>query len=442
VLAATLVCSLGAAIAFGVVPGLLAARGTPQAALRQDTRGGRSRGMRRALRGFAVAQFAGALVLLTAAFLLLRSFTALLRTDPGFAPERALAFSTDLPAAAYPSRADVLAFEERLLASLAARPGLETLGGSSDLPFRPSERRVIRAEGSGALDGDAPPIVTQSWVLGDYFRAAGIPLRAGRLFDPRDREGAPGVMIVSQSMARQFWPGQDPLGRRVRWGGEGNPWLTVVGVVGDVKDGRLQEDANPHTYTPLAQEGAREIEGFLRRMHVVLRARGDAAALAGAVRAEVARLDRALAVADVRPLARDLRLASAPQRFQLTTVAAFAGLALLLAAVGVYGLLAHLVGAQTRDIGVRMALGARGGDVLRGVVAEGARLAVLGAAAGVVVSLATARLLRGLLFGVGPYDPLAFLAAPALLGAVALAACALPAWRAARVDPVVALRHE
>jgi predicted permease len=441
VLALTLLSSLLCALLFGIAPGLVAAAGPLNAALRQDARGGSSRGLRRALRGFAVAQFAGALVLLTGAGLLLRSFSALVRTDPGFQPRQALALSTYLPARGYPSRADILAFDQRLLEHLAVLPGVETLGASTDLPFAPSERRAITIEG-GPAGSTTPPVTTQSWVLGDYFRAAGIPLRAGRLFDPRDREDAPAVVIVSESLARRFWPEEDPLGKRLRWGGEENPWLTVVGIVGDVKDGRLQEEANPHTYTPLAQEGPREIEGFLRSINVVLRARAEPRSLMASVRAEVARLDPRLAVADLRLLTEDLRDAVAPQRFQLTVVGAFALLGLLLAAVGIYGILSHFVGQQTREIGVRMALGARAADVLRGVAGEGLRLAALGALLGLALSLAAARLLRGLLFGVGAYDPPAFVAAPLVLGLVALVACGIPAWRAVRVDPVVALRQD
>jgi putative ABC transport system permease protein len=248
--------------------------------------------------------------------------------------------------------------------------------------------------------------------------------------------------VVSEGLARRFWPGQDALGKRLRWGGEENPWLTVVGVVGEVKDGLRQEEANPPTYTPLRQEGPAEIEGFLRSVNVVLRAQGAPEPLMAAVRREVAALDAGLAVADLRVLTDDLRAAVAPQRFQLTIVAAFALLGLTLAAIGLYGILAHFVGEQTREIGLRMALGARAGDVLRGVLGEGARLAALGAVAGLALSLAATRLVRGMLFGVGAYDPLAFLAAPALLALVALAACGVPAWRAARVDPVVALRQE
>jgi predicted permease len=442
VLLVTLAVSLGSALVFGIAPGLVAARGSLGAALRQDARGGTSRGLKRALRGFAAAQFAGALVLLTAAALLLRSFAALVATDPGFQPRRAIALSTFFPERGYPKRSDILAVDQRLLERLATVAGVETLGASTDLPFASSERRALAVEGGVTGSATAPPVTTQSWVMGDYFRAAGIPLRAGRLIGPQDAEGTAPVVVVSESLARRFWPGQEAVGKRLRWLAPTAPWLTVVGVVGDVKDGRIDEEANPHTYTPLLQEGPREIEGFLRSIHVVLRARGEPRSLLAAARREVAAVDPSLAVANLRLLEQDVRAAVASQRFQLTLVAAFAVLGLLLAAVGVYGILVHFVGQQTREIGVRMALGARAGDVLRGVVAEGLRLAAVGVAVGLAASLAVARLLRGMLFGVGVYDPAAFLAAPALLGLVALVACGVPAWRAARVDPVVALRQE
>jgi len=441
VLAVTVVVSLTSALAFGMAPGLAAARGPLEAVLRHDARAGTPKRLKQALRGFAVMQFAGALVLLTAASLLLRSFVTLVATDPGFEPRGAVALSTYLPARAYAARADILAFHDRLLATLGPLPGVEAAGIASDLPFAANEKRALVVEGRQE-DKATPPMTTQSWVLGDYFRAAGISLRAGRTFEARDAENAPGVAIVSESLARRFWPGQDAIGKRFRWGGDTYPWLTVVGVVGDVKDGALGEEAGPHTYTPLRQEGAREIERFLRSMNVVVRASGAPRPLAEVVRRQLARVDPSLAVSDLRLLEQDVGRVVAPQRFQVTLLGAFALAAVLLAAVGVYGILAHFVGEQTREIGVRLALGARARDVLASVVADGLRLAALGAAVGLAVSLVVARFLRGLLFGIAAYDPAAFLAAPAVLGLVAVAACAVPAWRAARVDPVVALRQE
>jgi predicted permease len=441
VLAVTAAVTLASTVLFGIAPGLAAARAALDATLRQDARAGTSRRVKRALRGFAVAQFAGALVLLTVASLLLRSFVALIATDPGFQPRQAVALSAYVPARAYPTRVDMLAFHDRLLEGLARLPGVEAVGLASDLPFAATEKRALVIEGEGER-GAEQPMTTQSWVAGDYFHAAGIGLRRGRAFDAHDAEEAVPVAVVSESLARRFWPGQDALGKRFRWGAPEFPWLTVVGVVGDVKDGNLGEEASPHTYTPLRQERARHVERFLRSVNVVVRATGSPRPLATQVRQEVSRQDPSLAVADLRLLEQDLGRAVAPQRFQLTLVGAFAVLALILAAVGVYGILAHFVGEQTREIGVRMALGARAQDVLKSVMVDGLRLAALGALVGLGLSLAVARLVRGLLFGVAAYDPAAFLAAPALLGLVALAACSIPGWRAARVDPVVALRQD
>ena len=441
VLAVTFALSVGSALLFGLVPGFAAAQGHLQAVLRHDGRAGVGRGLRRALRGLAVAQFAFALVLLTAAFLLLRSFQALLGVDPGFQPRQAVALAAALPARGYADADRMIAFEERLLARLASLPGAVAAGLSTDLPLAPAERRALVVE-SGGGDRSLPPVATQSWILGDYFRAAGIPLVAGRSFEPQDKRGGALVVIVSQSLARGFWPGQDPIGKRLKWGAEKAPWLTVVGVAGDVKDGRLDEKANPHTYTPLLQERRDEVAADLRSVNVVVRAQAQPESLLAAIRREVAALDPALAVADLRLLDRDLRQAVAPQRFQATLVAAFAGVGLLLAALGVYGILVHLVGQRTREIGVRMAFGAGRGDLLRMVLGEGLVLALTGAVLGLVASLALVRLLRALLFGVGPYDPLAILAALLVLVAVAAAACGVPAWRAAHLDPVVALRQE
>ncbi len=441
VLAVTLAVSLGSTFLFGIAPGLAAAQVALDAALRQDARAGTSKRLKALLRGFAVAQFAGALVLLTSASLLLRSFVLLIATDPGFQPRGAVALSVYVPARAYPTRADMVAFHDLVREGLGRLPGVEAVGLANDLPLAATEKRAVVIETAGESKED-PPITTQSWVAGDYFRAAGIPLRAGRLLDERDTESAPPVAIVSEKLARRFWPGQDVIGKRFRWGSPEYPWLTVVGVVGDVKDGPPGEEAGPHTYTPLRQERARNVERFLRSMNVVVRTAGPPRPLETAVRRELARLDPSLAVSDLRLLEQDVGRAVAPQRFQLSLVGAFAVLGLLLAAVGVYGILAHFVGEQTREIGVRMALGARARDVLMAVAGDGLRLAALGAVLGLVLSLAVVRFLRGMLFGVAAYDPITFLAAPVLLGLVALIACSVPAWRAARVDPVVALRQE
>jgi predicted permease len=374
-----------------------------------------------------------------------RSLLRLLDTDPGFRPRSALAASIALPPAAYPKAGDVRALYARLLERLAAQPGVVAAGAATDLPLDANEYRMYRVETSGG-ETMAQTAVAQSWITGRYLEAVGVDVLKGRGLNAGDRAGSLPVVVVSESLARRMWPGQEAIGRRLRLGGGSAPWLTIVGVVRDVKDGPLQAAAQDHTYTTLEQaddaQVADTIVGQLRSLNVVIRAEGDPAALAGSLRRTLREIDPELALARVRALEDDVRAITAPQRASAYVLAGFGLAALVLAAVGIYGVLAYAVGQQTREIGVRMAMGARARDVLRMVGVSGLRLAALGMALGAMGALALTRLLASLLHGVSPTDPVTFAVVSVVLAGVAAVACYGPARRATRIDPLVALRDE
>ena len=446
VLLMTLLLSLGSAVLFGVAPGLQVSRREIQSELNE---GGRtvtaSRGLRAVQNTFVVSQFALALLLLVAAGLLVRSFLRLLATDPGFEPDRVLTFSVTLPPTAYARASDVRSFYRDLLERLATLPDVTAAGAASDLPLAGREVRAFRAEGS-PRDSSSAPVGSHSWVSGEYFDAFGIPLLRGRRFTEGDRRETAPVAIVSETLAQGLWPGQDPIGKRIRWTWDEAPWLTVVGVVGDVKDGPLQSEPRLHTYTPYAQEEDWVIEdavvGQLRSLNFVVHAEEDLAALLPSVREVVRELDPGLAVANVQPMAEILRESVGPQRFSALLVGQFALTALFLAAIGIYGVMAYGVTQRYHEIGIRLAVGSQTRDVLRLVSLQGLKLAGVGIGLGLLCAAVATRLMRSLLFGVEATDPATFVITPLVLAAVALAACYFPARRATRVDPLIVLRKQ
>jgi putative ABC transport system permease protein len=277
-----------------------------------------------------------------------------------------------------------------------------------------------------------------SIIYGDYLQTLGVPLLHGRYFTEQDGPKSTHVLIVSESLAKKYWPGQDALGKRLKWGPResNDPWLTIVGIVGDVKQGAIDAATVPHTYEPYAQLGSSI------SLRVAVRGEGDPANLAANLRAAVWGLDRQLALGSVRTMSEVINRSTASRRFNLALLGSFAALALVLAAIGIYGVLAFSVARRTHEIGVRMALGARRGDVVRLVLGQGLRVTGIGIAVGVVGAFGLTRFLHSLLYEVRPTDPPTFLAVLVLLGAVALAASYIPALRATRVDPMVALRYE
>ena len=446
VLAFTLGVSVLTAILFGLVPMFTSDRNV-SAALHDGS--GRTAGGTRGHRiqqALVTVTVSLAVVLLVGAGLLARSFAALTRVDPGFRPHQVLTMSVALPAQGYPGADRVAAFARAVHERARELPGTRAASVSSDVPLESGERRAFAPDvpaGSGA-----PTSVALTWTFGDYFRTLGIPLVRGRAFTPEEDTEVRPVVVVSESLARQFWPGQDPIGKRLKWGlaSSRTPWLTIVGVVGDVHDGPIGVEPTIHAYAPFSHL-VPELRDFTIAnatidLRVALLAAGDPATLAQPARRLVAAIDPSLPVTKMATMEQQVADTVAPQRFSMLVLAAFAGGALLLAAIGLYGVLAFAVAQRTREIGVRIALGASHGGVLRMVVRQGMTLVAVGLVVGLVLAFAVTRAMTSLLYRTEPFDPVTFAAVPLVLAAVALLACYLPARRASRVEPVVALRTE
>jgi predicted permease len=443
VLAFTLALTVLTGIAFGLIPALQMSRGDLQPALKDATRGataGRARGRTRAF--LVVAEIALALVLLVGAGLLLESFRRLLAVDPGFEPEGLLTAQVSLPVPNQPERGKYYSdemqrtFYRQVLAELSASPGVRAAGLSSNLPLSGgSNLGAFRIEGRPVPPGEPPPLAEFRAVSPGYFRLMEIPVLAGRELDEKDRSDAPFVAVVNRALARRFWPGEDPVGRRIRIGPDGAVELTIVGVVGDVRQLRLESEPEPELYFPYEQAPS----GTLT---LVVRADRSPENLAPTMRAAVRAVEREQPVYNVLTMRQLLGRAVAPRRISMLLLNAFAVLALGLAAVGIYGVMAYGVAQRRREIGVRMALGAHRADVLRLVVGQGMALALAGVGVGLVAAFGLTRVLASLLYGVSRTDPRVFFGLSALLVAVALVACWLPARRASGLDPLAALRTE
>ena len=430
----TLGVALLTGIGFGLVPAFQATRGQLHATLQQGARGATETAHRRRLRSaLVIGEVAIALTLLAGAGLLMRSFAGLLAVNPGFNPRDALIATVFLPRAQYSTPAQWASFAERTLAELNALPGVQAAAVATNLPFSDPATRPFRIEGRPAIAGGLP-VSNHYLVSPDYFRAMGIPLRRGRPFDARDGADAPRVAIISEAMARRFFPGEDPVGKRIELGRPNA--REIVGIAADVKSSRLDGDTGLQTYEPFAQNAVFDFT------YVVRGSRGLDPGLPAALRAVITREDPRQPTNGMRPLLELVGDSIARHRFAVTLFAAFSAAALLLAAVGLYGVVSYTVAQRTGEIGIRMALGAQAGDVLRLVFAQGGRLVALGVAVGVAGALLLTRFLESLLFGISARDPLTLSFTAAVLAGTAAVACLLPARRAARIDPMVALRAE
>ncbi len=447
VLAFAFAASLATSLIFGLAPAVPFARENRAEALREGARGATmGRRTSRLLGGLVAVQFALALVLAIGGGLLARSLVRLLATDPGFSPAQVLTLSATLPASSYPEARQVRTFYDQLVERLARLPGVEQVGGGTSLPMNTTENRMFSVERPAAGAGRASGSTTLVCVNGNYFPALGIRFVAGRAFTAAEMTpDAPPVVIVNQTLARLFFDAGRAVGERVKWGGARSdaPWMTIVGVVADVKQASLDSAVTPSIYRPFAQAGDEEIASFFRFMDVAVKARGiDPMSLVPAVRREVREMDASLPIANVRTMERVVTNTVRPQRFYTVLIAAFAGSALLLAAIGLFGVLATAVARRTPEIGVRVALGASPRSVFQLVLGSGLLYAALGLVAGVAAAAAATRVLSGFLFGISAFDPLTFAAGTLVLAAVAIAAGYLPARRATRIDPIVALRAE
>jgi predicted permease len=450
VLAFTGVIAVATSVLFALVPLATIDRGRPGLALQEE--GARSTPGQRRHRlqsGLVVLTVALASVLLVGAGLFIRSFSALMGIDAGFDPQRVLTASLTLPRAGYPNSASVRTFHHALFTRASSLPGVQKAALATDLPLENYERLVLSPEGAGAA-GERMPTTNLSWVDGPYFETLGIRLKSGRAFSDVETVQPRDVVVVNERLARTFWPGQDAVGKRLRWGIDApensHRWLTIVGVVADVVDGPLGAEPFVHAWEPFSQFPDAVLDDFPnafgRHVKLALRTDGEPRALASAVRAEVGRLDRQLAIESIATMVDRVGETLAPRRFSAMALGGFAAGSLLLAAVGLYGLLAFSVGERVREIAVRLALGAERPAILRMVVGQGLQLVLVGLAAGMAASYAVARTVSSFLYQTESHDLVTFAAVPAVLVLIALAACVLPAWRAARVDPAPILRTQ
>lgn len=428
-----------AGLVCGVVPALQSDRGDLHETLKTDARGSADRSGTRTRSALIVLETALGVIVLVGAGLLLRSFLELERVPLGFQPDRILTFRATLPASRYDTTARRTAFYRQVIEKLHALPGVQSVGGVSNLPLSMTSRSTgITIEGAPPPAPGQLRLVDFRTVSPDYFATMGIPLLQGRDVAWSDTPDAPPAIVISQTMARMFWPNQDALGKRIK-GGQANspaPWVTVVGIVGNIQHVDLINQPRPTMYLAPSQD---QRSGDSLREWTVKTA-GDPAAVATAARDAIWTVDPALPVTRVQTMQRLRSAATARERFNLMLVGLFAVLALVLTAVGLYGVTAYAVAQRTRELGIRLALGAQPRDVLRIVLGQGARLVAAGLAIGMVASLALTRLMTTLLFGIGSRDPITFAGVAALLAAVSLLACYIPARRAMSVDPVVALR--
>ncbi|MPZ18735.1 MAG: FtsX-like permease family protein [Luteitalea sp.] len=424
---------------FGCAPALHAIRGNLWAAMR-DAGGGSTTapGGRRTLSWLVGAEFALASVLIICGGLLLRAYAQVRNVDPGFRTERILTFGLDLPEASYPDDAKRLAFWERLSSRLERLPGVQMAGLVTCAPLGCHWGVLLDAEGQPPRrPGEQNPVVLIRLASASYFQAMGIRLKSGRFFDERDaRDGRPRGVVVNETLAKTFFPNvSDPVGRRLRSGDEEDPWLTVVGVAHDVKHYGLEEPMRPGLYAPLPMNPATNLT-------VVLRTAGNPTSIAESARRAVRELDTDLAPFQVRTMEEALNQSLVERQSYSVLLVAFATLALLLALGGIYGVASYFVTQRTREIGIRLALGARARDITRTLLGSSLGPVVVGTVLGVAAAIGCARLLADLLFGVSPHDAAIMAAGVALLIPTALAANWLPARRAARIDPKELLRIE
>jgi putative ABC transport system permease protein len=388
--------------------------------------------------------------LLIGAGLLIRSFTSLIKAETGVRADNVATLRVNLPQAGYAQAAQLHGFYRNVHERLIATPGVRAASVSTDVPIRgDGERRAFTPERTAGVGGP-PPSVAVTWIYGSYFETFGIPLVRGRALSLDEQVQNRGAAIVSAALAARFWPGEDAVGKRIRWGiddpSNANPWYTVVGVAGDVVDGPLGSEPVLHVYVPFTEVPdaaiAAPTAGLLRGLTIALRGELDATALVTPARHVVRSIDPALAVSEVMTMDDVLGEASAPQRFSATLLGGFAAGAMLLAAIGLYGVLAFSVGQRTREIGIRQALGAGRSGVIALVVRHGMALVALGLLFGVIGAAGASRLMTSLLFQTATYDIVTYLTVPIVLAMVSLIACYLPARRAASVTPTTALRTD
>ncbi|HKP85675.1 MAG TPA: ABC transporter permease, partial [Blastocatellia bacterium] len=439
VLGFTFLISMLSGIVFGLAPALHSSKINLNESLKEGGRSAMEGFRQRRLRNLlVVAEIALSLVLLVSAGLMIKSFLKLQNVNPGFNAANILTMQLSLPRTKYTNPAQTAAFYKELLNKVEALPGAKSAAISISLPpngLEVSDNFSIEEHPTPA--GESDPIAPVVFVSPKYFTTLGVPLLRGRYFTENDRDEAPPVVIINEAMARQYFGAEDPIGKRFKQGtlAGGNPWMEIVGVVGNVKYTGLEAKEEPAFYLPHQQNP-------IRFMYLIVRGDSDPTALLPSIRSEVWSLDKDLPVARVRTMEQLLSESVAQPRFRTLLLAVFAGVALLLAAVGIYGVMSYSVTQRTHEMGIRMALGANPGDIVKMVVGQGLKLALVGAGAGLAGAYGATRLLESLLFDVSATDTMTFAVIPALLTGITLLASYIPARRATRIDPMVALRYE
>ncbi len=440
VLLFTLGVSVLTGILFGLVPALQVSGGNVYDTLKEGGRSGQGGARGRLRSSLIVAEMALALMLLIGAGLLMRSFWQLQQVSPGFQPNGVLSLMVSLPGQKYKEPPQRVNFFDQLLPQLKALPGVQSVGACLTIPMSGNNSSgSFQIEGRQIPPGQSSPHGDRWQAAGDYFETMKIPLVRGRYFNTQDTANSLGVAIIDETMARKYWPNEDPLGKRITFerDDQGNPrWREIIGLVGHVKHRNLEGESRVQYYLPYAQRPTQS------SMFLVLRTGGDPNSIASAVRTTVRDLDKDLPVFRVATMEQLVADSMAQRRFTLWLLGIFAVTALLLAAVGLYGVLAYSVSQRSHEIGIRMALGAQARDVQKMVVGQGMKLVLLGTGIGLVGAFVLMRLMASLLFGVSAVDPVTYIVIAALLASVALLACWIPARRATKVDPMIALRYE
>lgn len=438
VLMMTFAIAVGTGLLFGLVPGLSSAKADLTESLKEGGRGSTMGARRNRLRNsLIVAEVALALVLLTTAVLLVKSFVRLQNVNAGFNPQNVLTMELSLPALQYADNTSQIAFFSELERRVSALPGVKFAGFTSILPMSGSNSdSSFMIEGRPSDKKTPEPDEEDRLVSADYFRALEIPLLQGRFFNQADKADAPPVTIINAALARRYWPNESPIGKRISIGVSASKekWSTIVGIVGDIRHRGLDIEPRPEYYLPITQSPTNPLT-------LVVRADGDPRTLVAAIRQEVHEIDQTQPVAHVRTMNQVVGNYVAPRKLAVVLLGVFAAVALILASVGIYGVISFMVVQRTHEMGVRMALGAQRADVLRLVITHAARLVGIGTAIGLILSIFCASAIRSMLYEASAFDVSSFLIVTLSLAAVALAASYVPALRATRADPMIALTH-
>ena len=438
VLSFTLTISVLTGLICGIVPAFQFSRFQLTEELKEGKKGA-SGGVRhrRSLDILVVIEIAAALVLVAGAGLMIRSFRSVVEVDPGFNPRNVLTFSAVLPQT-YRDQRQHLQFYERALAKLQTLPGIQAAGGTFRIPITGFATVIFTVQGKPVHTGQEP-IADYRTISPDYFRAMGIRLNKGREFTDRDKDDAPDAVVVNDELADRYWPGEDAIGKHLQVGTETGRWREVVGVVANARLSGLEAKVDPAIYIPFPQN---TWPNAVRNSFIAVRANADPQTLIPAIRREIHSIDPTLPITQIRTMDEIIAESLSQRRFNTALLALFAFIAGALAAVGIYGVTSYTVTQRTREVGVRMALGARHAEITMLVTRSGARLAAMGVGIGIAGAIVSTRLLSGLLFGVSASDPITFVLTAVLVGAVTLLASYIPSRRAARSDPISALRYD